>query len=321
MVSIIIPVYNAERFLKECVDSVLNQTYTDMELLLIDDGSSDTSGEICDIYAEADHRVRAIHQENAGVCAARNRGIDLSQGDYIIFVDADDVVSPYMVERYMTSLESTGADICVSEYTYHIEDIQQLSIQPVRVYSAKDALHNALTLKIFNLTPWAQIIRKSVLNGLYFSSDIKIAEDILFDIQLFTSVTKIAYLPERHYYYRYSPEWSTTSNNYEEKVKTALTAFDEMEKIILNKMPDLLHDLELKKCRDSLFYINKMIKLQIPADSPVYQEFCCIIRKDKKLILTDATLSMKTKCAFILFLLCPSAYGWLKRFLYQIKIR
>lgn len=321
LISIIVPVYNAERFLKECIESILNQTYAEIELLLIDDGSSDSSGEICDAYAKTDSRIRVEHQENKGVSAARNLGIDLSQGEYIIFVDADDVVGPYMVERYLSTLENTGADICISECTGKLENISNPGIQFPTAFSAKEALHNTLALGISNMGPVTKIIRRSALEGLYFPSDIKFAEDQLFNIQLFTSVTKIAYLPECHYYYRYSPEWSTTSKKFEEKIKTALTAFDEMEKIILNKMPDLIYDVKRKKTRLSLRIIDIMIKLQIPASNSIFQEFHYILRKNKKMILTDSASSMKTKCGFVLFLIFPSAYIWIKCTLYKIKGR
>lgn len=321
MVSIIVPIYNTERFLKECLESILNQTYTEIELLLIDDGSSDSSGKICDTYAKIDSRIRVVHQENRGASAARNRGMDLSQGEYIIFVDADDVVGPHMVERYVNTLESTEADICISEHTGKFEDIFNPAIQRPTIFSAKDALHNTLALGRSNMGPVTKIIRRSVLKDLRFFNNIKIGEDVLFNVQLFTSVEKIAYLPEFHYYYRSSVESSTTSDGFEEKVQTVLLAFSEMDKVIFNKMPDLIYDLKRKKCRSSLHVIDRMIKLQIPASNSIFQEFYHLLQKNKKIILTDPGSNIKTKSGFVLLLICPSAYIWIKRTLYKIKVR
>ena len=111
MVSIIIPVYNGEKFISRCVDSVLSQTYSDFELILVNDGSKDNSGKLCDAYAQKDPRIRVIHQENGGVSRARNRGLDAAKGDVISFVDIDDYIAPQMLEVALKYL--TDADICM----------------------------------------------------------------------------------------------------------------------------------------------------------------------------------------------------------------
>ena len=110
VVSIIVPVYNAEKFLRRCIDSILAQTYTDFELLLIDDGSKDSSGSICDKYAAKDERIRVFHKENGGVSSARNLGLDHAQGEWVTFVDADD----YIEENFLKSFEGNlDADLVV----------------------------------------------------------------------------------------------------------------------------------------------------------------------------------------------------------------
>lgn len=113
-ISVIIPVYKAEAWLRECVDSVLGQTYRDFELLLVDDGSPDESGKICDEYVKKDRRVRAVHQENRGQGAARNRAIALAQGRYLCFVDADDLVHPQLLESLLAGLPGEGGVACCS---------------------------------------------------------------------------------------------------------------------------------------------------------------------------------------------------------------
>ena len=95
-ISIIVPVYNVEKYLNRCLDSILNQTFTDFELILIDDGSTDSSGAICDEFSLLDQRVVVRHKENGGICSARNLGLDISQGDYIGFCDSDDLINKYM---------------------------------------------------------------------------------------------------------------------------------------------------------------------------------------------------------------------------------
>lgn len=110
-VSIVIPVYNVEAYLEECVESVLNQTYQDFEIIFIDDGSTDRSGEICDNYARKDNRMRVIHQANAGLSAARNKGIDVAKGQYIYFLDSDDIIIPETLELLVEIAESEQSDV------------------------------------------------------------------------------------------------------------------------------------------------------------------------------------------------------------------
>lgn len=116
LVSIIVPVYKAERYLKDCLNSILAQSHTDIELIMVDDGSSDSSGEICEKYVTMDERVKVIHTINRGVSAARNAGLDIASGEYILFCDSDDFVSRFWVEKLVGKLELTGCDLSVCYY-------------------------------------------------------------------------------------------------------------------------------------------------------------------------------------------------------------
>lgn len=116
LVSVIVPVYNVEKYLHECIDSIIAQTYKNIEILLIDDGSTDKSSSICDKWQKKDNRIKAYHQENLGVSAARNKGLNMAQGDYIIFVDGDDVVSNDMCKLMLECALDTNADIVMSDY-------------------------------------------------------------------------------------------------------------------------------------------------------------------------------------------------------------
>jgi glycosyltransferase involved in cell wall biosynthesis len=119
LITVIIPIYNAERFLRPSVDSVLAQTYRNLEIILVDDGSSDDSGAICDSYAEQDKRVRVIHKSNGGVSSARNVGLDTATGDYIAFVDSDDTIDPDMYDVLFKTIQQSGADMAVCGYEWH----------------------------------------------------------------------------------------------------------------------------------------------------------------------------------------------------------
>ena len=115
-VTIIIPIYNTERYLKRCLESVISQTYSNLEIILVDDGSTDNSGIICDNYAKKDTRIRVIHQRNSGVSIARNVAIDISQGEYIKFVDSDDTMDAFAIEKMIS--KSSGCDAIISGFRY-----------------------------------------------------------------------------------------------------------------------------------------------------------------------------------------------------------
>ena len=124
MISVIIPVYNLERYLYRCIDSVLRSTYTDFELILVDDGSTDASPQICEDYTERDSRVRLLRQENQGVSAARNRGLDVCQGEWVVFVDADDRISP---DHLSLVAGPEDADLLLFDFA---EDPEELTVGP-----------------------------------------------------------------------------------------------------------------------------------------------------------------------------------------------
>lgn len=118
LISVIVPVYKVEQFIHRCVDSILNQTYTNLEIILVDDGSPDRCGEICDEYAEKDSRIRVIHQKNGGLSAARNAGLDICTGEYIAFADPDDYLLCNMYEELVDAFREHDVDICVCQWQY-----------------------------------------------------------------------------------------------------------------------------------------------------------------------------------------------------------
>ena len=116
LISVIVPIYKVEKYLHKCIDSILAQTYTNLEIILVDDGSPDNCGKICDEYAAKDSRIKVIHQPNGGLSAARNAGLDIATGDYIGFVDSDDYIAPDMYEKLYNALVKNDADMAICDY-------------------------------------------------------------------------------------------------------------------------------------------------------------------------------------------------------------
>ena len=202
MISVIVPVYNVKDYLEECLDSLVNQTCKDKEIILVDDGSTDGSGRICDSYAEKYKEVRVVHKENGGVSAARNTGIEQASGDSLMFVDADDRIHPQMLQVYeenknsaWTVISQFSADPSILENAVAASENINVDIEGERFIEYIDVMYSPVN-KLYD----AEIIKK---NGLHFQPEKSLGEDILFNLQYFR------YAPPRYriveqplYYYR-----------------------------------------------------------------------------------------------------------------------
>ena len=176
MVSVIVPVYNVAPYLREALDSVIGQTCRDLEIIVVDDGSTDGSGAICDEYLR-DPRVHVIHQENRGLSGARNAGLDRMTGEYVAFLDLDDAYKPDMIEKMLDALEKSGAEIAICGFESHRTDGRLDGAGRWREYSPRhereetitgiEAQRQLLTNGIF-VTAWSKLYRKAVWSGLRF---------------------------------------------------------------------------------------------------------------------------------------------------------
>lgn len=212
-ISVIVPVYNVEPYLQRCVDSILSQRYTDFELILVDDGSPDNCGAICDEYAKQDCRIRVIHQENGGLSAARNAGLEAAKGEYLAFVDSDDCIREEMFEVLLQELKRTGADFIKSNFIPFSEDVppcQAKGVRTVTVYSPLDAIQDFFkteytSRKHMKSTVWDALYKRTLFapisgDALKFPVG-KINEDTYIFPELIFRAKKIAHIDEAFYCY------------------------------------------------------------------------------------------------------------------------
>lgn len=208
-ISIIVPVYNVEKHISECIDSVINQSYTNWELLLINDGSTDSSGAICDEYSQRDSRVRVFHKENGGVSSSRNLGLDNAQGEWIIFLDADDYWYDYTVlEKLVETAEKYNLDIVRGEYKAVDEDGNDLFERPL-TKSKEEYSGQVLTSGIFYTKIMCgenflvlSLIRRNAISGLRFTIERSFLEDMEFYANLLLQPLRCMFVPIRFYAYR-----------------------------------------------------------------------------------------------------------------------
>ena len=205
LISVIVPVYNVERYLDQCMDSLVRQSYINLEIVVVDDGSTDSSGKKCDAWAERDSRIRVIHQANKGLAGARNAGLDVARGDYIGFVDSDDYTLPDMFSTMMRNMQESEADLSIISYERENPDgstySNALSGQKL-VMSSENAFKYVNMHGYFYVVAWDKLAKKELFDGLRYPLDAKYAEDSPVTYQLFDRAERIVYDSTPLYRYR-----------------------------------------------------------------------------------------------------------------------
>ncbi len=231
LVSIIIPVYNAEQYLGECIQSIIEQDYENWELILVDDGSKDESYKICLEYAKADTRIRVFHNENHGVSFTRNFGMSEAKGAYLCFIDADDKILPDYIRHLRNGIIETNADVvfCGYQFLYENHYVQKVPRIKAGTYCFEDLSYRAIddgTLSgILFGAVWGAIYRAEVVrkNNIQFNSAVRRNEDGLFNLELLPKVTKVAISEYTGYIYR---QWKASS-----KKSNQFTVSDELNHV------------------------------------------------------------------------------------------
>ena len=229
-ISVIVPIYNAESTIKQCVDSILSLDYKDFELLLIDDGSQDGSLAICDEYAKQDVRVTVYHKENGGVSSARNVGLDKAQGEWITFIDSDDEVS----SDYLSDIEERYEDVIFKSYKKILENnfIEDLCFSNEQRTTFPSFIHSHLTSLLLR-APWAKFYKKSVIGDLRFLTNMKIGEDAWFVFNYLARCKSFALSHQGTYFVRVDER--------PDEVKYAITVDYAVQS--LNYLKDAYHQL------------------------------------------------------------------------------
>lgn len=203
MISVIVPVYNVEKYLSRCLDSILNQTYKNFEVILFNDGSTDTSGKICDEYAFHNDKIKVIHSENGGLSNARNKGTEASVGEYITFVDSDDLIHTKYLEILMGLIEENNADISCCNFNF-FDDNSIIDFDNIpgdkECFNGMDATEEMLYGKIHGSSACAILLKREIAVNNKFMPG-KYHEDDLISFKYFISANKVAYTSQKLYFY------------------------------------------------------------------------------------------------------------------------
>ncbi len=297
-ISVIVPAYKVERYLPRCVDSILAQTFTDFELILVDDGSPDNCGAICDEYAARDSRVRVIHQENAKVSAARNAGIEVCSGQWIAFVDPDDWLHhDYLRILYEAAEKDTDVVICDCLVTsLDVESDRDLDKVIFRNASLSDIEQN----RIARTRVWGRLVRRSTLDNMRFIPGTEPAEDTCFNELFFRQDMKYRIMDAKLYYYYMRPDSAIHNNmgrgtlNSVEPILQRLQGIDDKEK----------RSRVIRRCYKNVLYA-RYLEMFAPDYGPVKQrcgELLRILRPYRK------ELDMKNRVIYGVLAASPQAY-------------
>lgn len=240
IISIILPVYNAQNTISRTIDSVIMQTMPNWELLIIDDGSTDSSLKICNNYALKDSRIRTFHKENEGVAMARQMGVEYALGDYSIHLDADDWIDPNMLEDLYKKVTETQSDLIITDFYTYSNGVNSYCTQTPTSLKAKNILYEMLNGKIFG-SLWNKLLRHQLYKkyNLKFFKGIDFCEDLLILCQLLQqdSNLKIAYLDKAYYHYYKNPN-SITNSFTRKSYEIRLSFLSKLENILNKEGPD-----------------------------------------------------------------------------------
>ena len=315
LISVIIPVYKVEKYLCRCVDSVLEQTYTNMEIILVDDGSPDNCPVMCDEYARQDSRVKVIHQENAGLSGARNAGIDMAQGQWLAFVDSDDYLAAGFLERLYQACVDTGSSLSVCRWEYvRGETIPEHGTGETRVYTGREMLANLYVPDgAYFVVAWNKLYRKELFEDIRYPLG-RIHEDEATTYRIYDKVKKAAYVDRSLYGYFVTPVSITRGFN--PKRMDWVTAVAERLDFFEQKGYTELMVPGLQALADGSIDIWFGLRDQLPGSEKQQEEIRTLIREGLRRVKKYGKFPLRTEIGYRLFLTWPGLY---RKLLNQVK--
>ena len=307
-ISVIVPVYNVEQYLERCVDSIINQTYKNLEIILVNDGSTDNSGQLCDELAKRDSRIKVIHKENGGLSDARNVGIDVAEAELIGFIDSDDYIDEDMYELLINNLKAANADLsmCGHYDVYNNVPESQVSDKKKWELSPQEAIKMVMEAKILSVTAVNKLYKKSLFSELKFEIG-KIAEDAFIMIKLLDKCNKIVATNEKKYYYVHR-ENSITTQKFSLKFLNVIEAYEQNKEIILEKYPELKEVAQMRMNWAYFYVLDRLLLDKEYNDKKLENKLISYLKDYSKSILTDSLFTKGRKIGFVALLLNRNLY-------------
>ncbi len=310
LVSVVVPVYNVERYLRKCIESILAQTYEKFELILVNDGSKDNSGKICDEYAKIDKRIKVIHQKNGGLSNARNSGIRVSKGDYIYFVDSDDYLETESLEQHIKYCEKYDLDISLADVNITTESGMKTKCSTYssyeRIMTGEDYLAERIIQQSYFIMVYMGMYRSSLIknNDLYFMDGI-VHEDEEWSPRVLIAAKKVMFIPGCYYDYVQHSQSITKSKQKIKNLESTFIICDELERFFLS--------VPLKDNNNRKYYLDILARLYMSMS-------CCGVLPEGTYKRFDKTFPnkyaymKKTKKQVLLYTFSIRLYRYLRKF-------
>lgn len=308
MISVVVPIFNVEKYLTECIESILNQTYKDFELILVNDGSTDNSLKICNEYLKKDERIRVINKENGGLSSARNSGIEVAKGEYIAFIDSDDLINENMFEKMMKIAIEKNADIVQCNYQEFYDESEINS--NIDISNEIEELNNIEALHKFYengksacaVVAWNKIYKTKLFNDVRYPFG-RVHEDVFTTHKLLYKANKIICIKDKFYYYRQRAN-SITTNKYNKKRLDILDAIEERANFLKNIVGnEELYNLEIRNYSYNIMLSYSKYKESNPNDEATLKEIKERAKRMFKKFMKCKKISIKRKVKLVLFML------------------
>lgn len=318
LISVIVPIYNVEAYLEKCINSIICQSYRNLEIILVNDGSTDNSQKICEEYKKKDSRIKVIHKENGGLSDARNCGLEIATGEYIAFLDSDDWIDEELYSTLYNLIKKYNADISICSFKNVFSEDEKLNrINNEYVYDNIEALNRLYTKEGTQMVvAWNKLYKRKILSNMKFPKG-KIHEDAFLIPRLLYNAKRIAYIEKELIYYRYTPN-SITNSKFNIKRLDYLEALDNTNNFFKEKKLDELYlrgvVSEIESMLTFALYVQGLEKNE---KDNIINEFIIKIREKESII--NESINKKTKMKINLFKLSPKLY--VNMYLYKDRIK
>lgn len=324
LISVIIPVYNVEQYVEKCVDSVINQTYEKLEIILVDDGSTDKSGQLCDVLATKDERIVVVHQKNGGLSAARNTGIEKATGEVLSFVDSDDVLDLNFLKTLLEAMEKENADIVQCGFSRFADESELIALKEKELESAIDVIDSREgNLRLYSergneyTVVWNKIYKKRLFEELRFPVG-RINEDAFTTYKLFYKATKIAVIEPKLYLYRYRAD-SIMTQKIRHRNLDMIVAYDERMEFYQSINDVELYHLCKKKSMYSLVVLYRKATFGSDDKQLLQDIYNRAVKVFNESNVEDKIFKSTEKIKYRFFVKIPRMYSYISQGMLYVK--
>ena len=319
LITIVIPIYNVEKYLHDCLKSVINQTYNNLQIILVDDGSPDNCPKICDEYKNKDSRIEVIHKKNGGLSDARNAGLEKAKGRYICFIDSDDFINCKYIEKLYDLITKNNADMAVSNFK-RVQDFKEEYLEKKEenateeIYTGKQMIENIYSRKLYvqSTVAWNKMYKTELFKDIKFPYG-KLHEDEFTTYKLYYICSKVVMTSEILYYYRYVPN-SIMNKKFNKKRLDGISALEERLTFFKDKKEEKLYNLTLIRYLMVIMIHYTNIKKFLENSEEIQKNLKCKYNKYYKIVIKLPECSKQDKLKIILFKISPYLYDKIRTY-------